>query len=47
MMTTHDTYTTSRIVDGLLGTVTPENKEKVPIIEQIVGDALDLGCLDL
>lgn len=47
MMTAHDTYTTSRIVDGLLGTVTPENKEKVPIIEQIVGDALNLSCLDL
>ncbi len=47
MMTAHDTYTTSRIVDGLLGTVTPENKDKVPIIEQIVGDALDLSCLDL
>jgi BioD-like phosphotransacetylase family protein len=47
MMTAHDTYTTSRIVDGLLGTITPENKEKVSIIEQIVGEALDLSCLEL
>lgn len=47
MMTAHDTYATSRLVDGLLGTVTPKNKEKVPIIEQIVGEALDLSCLEL
>jgi BioD-like phosphotransacetylase family protein len=42
MMTAHDTYTTGQLVDRLVGTVSPENKKKVGVVQQIVGDALDL-----
>jgi BioD-like phosphotransacetylase family protein len=42
MMTAHDTYTTGHIVDGLIGTVTAENKEKLAIVEGIVGESLDI-----
>ncbi|MFX1604806.1 MAG: DRTGG domain-containing protein [Promethearchaeota archaeon] len=45
MMTAHDTYTTGHIVDGLIGTVTADNKEKLKIVENIVGDALDLESI--
>ncbi len=47
MMTAYDTYTTSKIVDSLLGTVSSKNLGKVPIIEKIVGNALDFSRLDL
>ncbi|MHA2361694.1 MAG: DRTGG domain-containing protein, partial [Candidatus Thorarchaeota archaeon] len=47
LMTAHDTYTTGQIVDGLIGSVTPENKEKVAIIERIIGEALDLGKIGI
>ncbi len=45
MMTAHDTYTTGHIVDDLIGTVTADNKEKLSIVENIVGDALDLDTI--
>ena len=45
MMTAHDTYTTGHIVDGLIGTVTADNKEKLAIVENIVGAALDLDAI--
>jgi BioD-like phosphotransacetylase family protein len=41
MMTAHDTYTTGQLVDRLVGMVSPENKEKIAVVQQIVGDALD------
>jgi BioD-like phosphotransacetylase family protein len=47
MMTAHDTYTTGHIVDNLLGTVTADNKEKLTIVERIVGESLDLKSLGL
>jgi BioD-like phosphotransacetylase family protein len=47
MMTAHDTYTTAQIVNGLVGTVTPENKEKIELIKKTIGKALDLSCLGL
>jgi len=45
MMTAHDTYTTGHIVDGLIGTVTADNKEKLSIVENIVGAALDIDTI--
>jgi BioD-like phosphotransacetylase family protein len=45
MMTAHDTYRTGHIVDGLIGTVTADNKERLAIVEKIVGDALDLETI--
>ena len=45
MMTAHDTYTTGHIVDGLIGTVTADNKEKLAIVEKIVGEVLDLNLI--
>lgn len=47
MMTAHDTYTTGQIVDNLIGTLTADNKEKLAIVEKIVGDSLDLTSLGL
>lgn len=46
MMTAHDTYTTGNIVDSLIGTVNPDNLEKVPIIEQIILDAIDFSKIE-
>lgn len=40
MMTGHDTYTASKIVDSLVGTVSPDNTDKVPAIEQIILESL-------
>lgn len=45
MITAHDTFSTGQIVDDLIGSVTPENKEKVAVVERIVGEALDLSCM--
>lgn len=45
MMTAHDTYSTSRLVDGLVGTITAENKEKIVAVERIIGKALHIDCL--
>lgn len=47
MMTALDTYGASQIVDDLLGTVTVDNKEKIAAVERIVGEELNLECLDL
>jgi hypothetical protein len=46
MMTAHDTYTTGQLVDRLVGMVSPENKEKIAVVQQIVGDAIDLSGFD-
>ena len=46
MMTAHDTYTTGKIVDSLIGTVNPDNLSKVPIIEQIILDAIDFSQVE-
>jgi BioD-like phosphotransacetylase family protein len=46
MMTAHDTYTTAQIVNGLVGTVTPENKGKIELIKKTIGGALNLICVD-
>jgi hypothetical protein len=46
MMTAHDTYTTAQIVNGLVGTVTPENTRKIDLIKKTIGDALDISCID-
>ena len=45
MMTAHDTYRTGHIVDGLIGTVTADNKEKLTIVKNIVGESLDLDAI--
>ncbi|MFW9806235.1 MAG: DRTGG domain-containing protein [Candidatus Thorarchaeota archaeon] len=45
MMTAHDTYQTGHIVDELIGTVTADNKEKLKIVENIVGSVLDLKAI--
>jgi BioD-like phosphotransacetylase family protein len=45
MMTAHDTYTTGQIVDDLIGTVTADNKEKLAIVQNIVGEALDMDAI--
>ncbi|MFW9982236.1 MAG: DRTGG domain-containing protein [Candidatus Thorarchaeota archaeon] len=42
MITAHDTYTTNQLVDNLIGTVTGDNREKLAIVEKMVGDSLDL-----
>lgn len=47
MMTANDTYTTSQIVNNLVGSVTAENQTKLAIIERLIGDVLDLSFLDL
>ena len=46
MMTAHDTYTTGKIVDSLVGTVNPDNLEKAPIIEKIIIDAIDFSRVE-
>jgi BioD-like phosphotransacetylase family protein len=46
-MTAHDTYTTGQIVDNLIGALTADNKEKLAIVEKIVGDSLDLAAFGL
>jgi BioD-like phosphotransacetylase family protein len=43
MMTAHDTYTTGQLVDRLVGMVSPENTEKIAVVQRIVGDAIDLS----
>ncbi len=45
MVTAHDTYGTGHIVDGLIGTVTVDNKEKLAIVENIVSEVLDLDAI--
>ncbi len=45
MVTAHDTYSTGHIVDSLIGTVTADNKEKLTIVENIVGEVLDLDAI--
>ncbi|MFW9909989.1 MAG: DRTGG domain-containing protein [Candidatus Thorarchaeota archaeon] len=47
MMTAHDTYTTGRLVDTLIGTVSRDDLEKVAIIEQIILEALDFRVLGI
>ncbi|TXT57474.1 MAG: Phosphate acetyltransferase [Candidatus Thorarchaeota archaeon] len=47
IMTAHDTYTTGQIVDNLVATVTPENKEKIALVERIIGEALNLSHLGI
>jgi BioD-like phosphotransacetylase family protein len=47
MMTALDTYGTSKVVDGLIGTVTVDNPEKIEAVQRIVGEALILDGLDL
>ncbi|MHA1959396.1 MAG: DRTGG domain-containing protein [Candidatus Thorarchaeota archaeon] len=47
MMTALDTYATGGVVNGLIGTVSAENKQKIKTIERIVGAALDLSFLNL
>ncbi|MFX1417232.1 MAG: phosphotransacetylase family protein [Promethearchaeota archaeon] len=46
MMTPHDTYTTGKRVDSIAGTVSVENKEKLAMVQKIVGDSLDLSGFD-
>ncbi len=43
MMTAHDTYTTGKIVDSLIGSVNLDNLAKVPIIEDIILKAIDFS----
>ncbi len=45
MITGHDTFATSQIVNELIGSISLENKEKVAVIERIVGGALDFACI--
>ncbi|MBS3795137.1 MAG: phosphotransacetylase family protein [Candidatus Thorarchaeota archaeon] len=47
MMTAHDTYTTGKIVDDLVGTVTAENKKKIRAVEKIIGENVSLECIGL
>lgn len=42
MVTDLDTYSTGQIVDNLIGTVTADNKERIAIVEKIVGESLNL-----
>jgi len=46
MMTAHDTYTTGNMVDNLVGTVSPEDLEKVKVVERIMLESIDFGLLD-
>ena len=45
MMTDKDTYSTGQIVDDLIGSVNPEDHEKIEIVQRIVGEAINLVCL--
>jgi BioD-like phosphotransacetylase family protein len=47
MMTALDTYSTSQVVDDLIGTVTVDNKERISAVERIVGEALQIDAIDL
>ncbi|MFO7835458.1 MAG: DRTGG domain-containing protein [Candidatus Thorarchaeota archaeon] len=47
MMTAHDTYTTGKIVDDLVGTVSTENKKKIRAVEKIIGENINLDCIGL
>jgi BioD-like phosphotransacetylase family protein len=47
MMTEKDTYTTSQIVDHLIGTITPDNKEKIAAAERIIGESLDFSAIGI
>ncbi|MBD3406356.1 MAG: AAA family ATPase [Candidatus Lokiarchaeota archaeon] len=47
IMTAHDTYSTGQIVDNLVTTITPENKEKIALVEKIIGEALVLSHLGI
>ncbi len=44
MMTDKDTYSTGQIVDGLIGSVHPADKEKIAVVQRIVGNAIDFKC---
>lgn len=46
MMTAHDTYTASHLVDSLVGSVSPDDLEKVAVIERIMLESLDLSHLN-
>jgi BioD-like phosphotransacetylase family protein len=43
MMTAHDTYTTGKIVNSLIGSVNLDNLSKVPVIEDIIIKAIDFS----
>ncbi|NWF96740.1 MAG: phosphotransacetylase family protein [Candidatus Thorarchaeota archaeon] len=45
MVTAKDTYSTSQIVDHLVGSVSPENIEKAAVVERIVGESIDLDAI--
>ena len=45
MMTAHDTFTTGQIVDIIIGTVSPENKEKIAVVDKIVSQSIDMDCI--
>ncbi len=45
MMTAHDTYTTSQLVDSLVGAVSLDDLEKIAVIERIMLESLDLSHL--
>ncbi|MHA1768893.1 MAG: DRTGG domain-containing protein [Candidatus Thorarchaeota archaeon] len=47
IVTDKDTYTTSQLVNNLVGTVSVDNPGKLSIIEHVVGDALDFDKLNL
>ncbi len=45
MMTAHDTYTTGNLVDELVGTVSPDDLEKVRTVQQIMLESLNFSSL--
>jgi hypothetical protein len=47
MMTGYDTYTTGQIVDSLIGTVTTENIQKVPVVVKILRESLNFDVLNI
>jgi len=45
MLTAKDTYSTSQIVDHLVGTITSDNREKIAAVERIIGESIDISDL--
>ncbi|MGQ4871334.1 MAG: DRTGG domain-containing protein [Candidatus Thorarchaeota archaeon] len=47
MVTDKDTFATSQLVDGLVGSIRPEDHQKIATIERIVGESVDFSVLEL
>ncbi|MHA1654039.1 MAG: DRTGG domain-containing protein [Candidatus Thorarchaeota archaeon] len=47
MVTDKDTFSTSQLVDGLVGSIRPEDHQKIATIERIVGESVDFSVFGL